>query len=69
MHSTNTRNSLNLMKEYSRHTAAYALLFALLIVSVSGCAGMKMKDGELYLNSKTSASIEDGRIAKVTNHF
>ena len=45
------------------------LLICALSLSVSGCAEMPIKDGELAVGKDTSATLDDVGVAKVTNRF
>lgn len=36
---------------------------------LAGCASIPLKDGELYLNEKTSVGMDDFGVAKVRNQF
>jgi PBP1b-binding outer membrane lipoprotein LpoB len=45
------------------------LFLILLIALISGCANMPIKDGELQINDRTSATIEDLGVARVNNRF
>jgi starvation-inducible outer membrane lipoprotein len=40
-----------------------------LCLLLTGCETIPLKDGELYLNEKTSVGMKDFGVAKVRNHF
>lgn len=44
------------------------LIFCLLL-PLAGCAEVPIKDGELYLNANTSATVEDGAVGRIKNKF
>jgi len=46
-------------------------IFAAIILCLllSGCGSVPLKDGELYINEKTSLGMNDFGVAKVRNQF
>lgn len=40
-----------------------------LCMLLAGCESIPLKDGELYLNEKTSVGMDDFGVAKVRNQF
>lgn len=57
------------MREFRRYRFIVALVTIAVATLAAGCSGMRIKDGELYFDNKTSATIEDVGVARVTNHF
>lgn len=44
-------------------------VIALTCLLLAGCASVPLKDGELYLNEKTSVGMDDFGVAKMRNRF
>ena len=53
-------------RKIEMRTIFVVLLLALL---VSGCAGLKMKDGGLVIGKDTTATVDEPGVARVTNQF
>jgi len=41
----------------------------LLVLLISGCANLPIKDGELSVSEHTKISVDDGAVAKIKNKF
>ena len=48
---------------------AKILISLFFVLFMSGCADIPIKDGELVVGKDTTASVEDGAVAKVRSQF
>ena len=46
-----------------------SLIVIFICIVLAGCSKIPLKDGELYLNDKTSVGMDDLGVAKMRNKF